>query len=181
MESPNFLAEEARQDLLLRAAIRMRPATSAVVRFFEKQTRPDASSLHLAIDCIVGNGSGPAIAVLERRLSDGSQEAENVFGWMRDPILRHRQDVPLLGACERLLRGSALSSGLKAALVEALFDYRPEEWYPPDSNRPRPPDRRQASDEARAILGRIGDWVARQEKLPPRLRARVRAELAVLK
>jgi hypothetical protein len=113
-------------------------------------------------------------------LAAPDQEPENVEGWMRDAILRHRYDLPLLAACERLLRGRALSPGLKVALLESLFDYRPREWYPPDSDRPRPPDVRSAGPPARAVLRRIGDWAFGQKTLPVSLKSRIRAELETL-
>jgi hypothetical protein len=180
-QSKEFLAEPNRQELLLRTVRDRRPASPAVAAFLEQQSHPNADNLHLAIDVIVANGSEPAIAVLERALSSTNQEPENITGWMRDPILRHRQDVPLLKACERLLKGSALSPELKQSLVEVLFDYRPEKWYPPDSDRPSPPQRSAATPEARAVLKEIGDWALQQESLPKDLRAKVQAELAKLK
>ncbi len=179
--SPDFVESESRAELLLRAAANVRPAPPAVVKFFDEQSKPDASNLHLAINAIVDNGSPPAIALLERKISSPDQEPENISGWMRDPILRHRQDVPLLEACERLLTGGAMSDELKRALIEALFDYRPQDWYPPDSDRPRPPDRKSASPQARAILQRIGQWAMQQQSLPKALRDRVARELAELK
>jgi hypothetical protein len=180
-QDKEFLAEPSRQELLLRTVRNERPVSPAVAAFLEQQSQPNADNLHLAIDVLAANGSEPAIAVLERALSATNQEPENKTGWMRDPILRHRQDVPLLQACERLLKGHALSPELKQSLVEVLFEYRPEQWYPPDSDRPRPPQRSAASPEARTVLRQIGDWASHQETLPPELRAKVQAELAKLK
>jgi hypothetical protein len=176
---PEFLAAESRQELLLRAATRLRPATAAVAEFLDEQSRSHAAHLHLAIEIMVANGSEPAIAVLERKLASKEHEPEIVRGWMRGPILRHRQDVPLLKACERLLKGTELPAELKQSLVEALFDYRPERWYRLDRERPRPPKRGAASPEARILLRRIGVWVAQQKELREGLRAKVSAELAV--
>lgn len=178
--SPVFLAEEARQDLLLRALAVRRPASPAVVKFFGQQSTAEATHLHLAIDALLGNGDPALIALLESRIIAGVYEPEDLGGWMRDGFLRHRQDVALLEACERLLRGDQLSGELKVSLVEALFDYRPEEWYPPDSPVPKPPDRSQASPTARAVLLRIGAWSAGQPNLPAGLKARVAAELKLL-
>lgn len=176
-----FLADLGRQDLLLEAVRRVRPATPAMIHFFEEQTRPDAANLYLAMDCLVDNGSEPAAALIEKILGDRHQEPENVQGWMRDSILAHRNDGPLLKACDNLLRGPALSQPLKQSLVEALFDYKPEEWYNPDSKPPRPPDRSQASPAARATLRNIAEWVSRQPWLPPGLRAKVREQISHLK
>ena len=178
--STAFLAEEARQEILLRAAVAMRPAPPAMIRFFDQQSSPDSSNLHLAVDVMAANGSGPAIALLERKLADPDQEPENITGWMRDPILRHRYDVPLLKACERLLSGRQLPAALNVVLLEALFDYRPGEWYPPDSDRPRPPDVRDAGAEARPILKRIADWAQKQPRVSRKLKDRISSELSIL-
>ncbi len=61
-----FLADLGRQDLLLEAVRRVRPATPAMIHFFEEQTRPDAANLYLAMDCLVDNGSEPAAALIEK-------------------------------------------------------------------------------------------------------------------
>lgn len=176
-ENRPFLDDLGRQDRLLRAVAQVRPATPAIVHFFDEQTRPDAANLHLAIACLVTNGSKPAMDLIEKKLSDPSEEPENVQGWMRDSILSHRNDAPLLEACEALLKGAALSQTLKETLVEALFDYQPDRWYPPDSNLPRPPDRALAGSASRATLRSIGEWASQQDWLPIDLRHKVREQV----
>jgi hypothetical protein len=179
-ENTNFLAEEARQQVLLSAAARLRPLPPAMVHFFDAQSKPDATNLYLAVRLLVENGSEPAIAIFERILSDKAFEPEDKSGWMLDSIVPHRCDVPLLSTCQKLLQETVLSGDLKEVLVEALFDYRPQEWYPADSDRPRPPDRSKCSSQARDILKRIGGWALQQPKLPERLKSRVRTELSAL-
>ena len=179
-ENHLFLDDLGRQDQLLRAVAQVRPVTPAIVRFFDEQTRPDAANLHLAIACLVINGSKPATDLIEKKLSDPGQEPENVQGWMRDSILSHRNDAPLLESCETLLKGAALSQTLKQTLVEALFDYQPDRWYPPDSNLPQPPDRALASPASRATLRSIGQWVSQQNWLPIDLRNKVREQVTKL-
>ncbi|MEJ7712145.1 MAG: hypothetical protein WKF84_20365 [Pyrinomonadaceae bacterium] len=49
---------------------------------------------------------------------------------MRTRILTHRNDLPLLQSCQPVLT-DILPIHLRPYLVEALFDYRPAEWYRP--------------------------------------------------
>lgn len=98
---------------------------------------------------------------------------------MQDPILVHRNDVPALRLCDSLLRG-ALEIGLSASLVEALFDYKPDAWYL-ECEPPAPPPRSAASQEARELLRRIGDYALASVELEPEQRSVVRDVLESLK
>jgi hypothetical protein len=69
---------------------------------------------------------------------------------------------------------------VRVGVVEALFDYRPEEWYI-DSTAPQPPARAAATPAARATLRRIGDYALGRLSLSAPLRSRVSAALAELR
>jgi hypothetical protein len=58
--------------------------------------------------------------------------------WMRTDMLSRRNDVLLLQACERLLSGE-LAEHLRSPLVDAIFDYRPGEWFKPAKGYSPPP------------------------------------------
>lgn len=77
--------------------------------------------------------------LLEKKFADPAHAAEAKLDWMHRSILPHRNDLELLRACERLLTGP-LPENLKLALVETLFDYKPDDWYPEHLIR-RPPAR----------------------------------------
>jgi hypothetical protein len=78
----------------------------------------------------------------------------------------HRNDEPLLIACERLL-GGPLAPALKSALIDSLFDYRRDEWYR-EVMVYIPPDRAKASPAARATLDRIATHVLTKMSATPR-------------
>jgi hypothetical protein len=109
------------------------------------------------------NQSDPALALLERKLADPSHDARLKVFLMRKYILPRRNEEPLLLACERMVTKS-LPADLRPALVEALFDYRPEEWYRGD-DPPKPPPRSEASPGARKVLDRIGRYALKNLKL----------------
>ena len=93
-------------------------------------------------------------------------------GVMHNAVVPHRNDLELLRACSRLLAGG-LPADLRPALVESLFDYRPDDWYSEHGIHPAPkglPD-----GEARAEMLRIADYAFAAIPLPPALYAKVEA------
>jgi hypothetical protein len=147
-----FLDSAERVDFLITACAAIRPSPSQVIRFWDAHCQPDDGYEHLTMEAIFENGSEPAMELMERKMSDPRHSDDSKLHWMRAGIVPHRNDVPLLRACERLLtRG--LPVNLRPALVDVLFDYRPE-WYKP-AHPYLPPERRQASPEAKDEMRRL--------------------------
>lgn len=154
--SPGFLAEPLRIDLLIRACVPLRPSAPDVVRFWDKHWMPDDGYGHLTALAVCDNCSAPALALLEQRMADGNHADDDKRVWMVTGIMMHRNDPAMLESCERLLQGG-MPERLRPLLVEALFDYRPTEWFRPATVLV-PPERRLASDAARERLRRIGTF-----------------------
>jgi hypothetical protein len=147
-----FLDSAERVEFLISACAVIRPAPSQVILFWDAHCQPDDGYEHLTMEAIIENGSEPAMELMERKMSDPRHSDDSKLHWMRAGIVPHRNDLPLLRACERLLtRG--LPENLRPALVDVLFDYRPE-WYKP-AHVYLPPDRRQASPEAKEEMRRL--------------------------
>jgi hypothetical protein len=108
--------------------------------------------------------------LLERKLLDATIAEDDKVAWMRSPIIDHRDDLPLLQMCERVLQ--RLVPALQTHLIEVLFDYRPGEWYPPATVH-TPPDRRRASRESNASLRRIGEQALKTVAMDEPLRKKV--------
>ncbi len=125
------------------------------------------------------NGTEPAIALLEKKLVDPAFEEEERVWWMRTAILTRRNDLGLLRACQRLLKGN-LPEGLRPELVAVLFDYRPVEWHGPDDGYP-PPKAETAGKETSQLLLAIGDYALSNVKLDDSLRKIVQARVELLK
>jgi hypothetical protein len=160
--SPAFTTFEPREELLIRSLAAVRPAPAAAVRFWSEQSHPDSPYLHVTIAALVENGSRPALDLLEKRMADRHIDPEDKIAWMRDPILRHRTDVAVLAACERLL-SRGLPAKLRAPLLEALtsFDRR---WYRSE-HPPVAPAWKDASSDAREVLRRICDNAVKELSL----------------
>jgi hypothetical protein len=167
--------EAVRADLLIEACAVIRPAPPEVVRFWDNHSQPDDGFSHLTIKAVVDNGSAPALVLLEKKMADSKHSEEDKTAWMRSRILTHRNDLPLLQTCERLLT-AGLPAGLRPSLVEVLFDYRPAEWFSPAASF-NPPDRRQASPEALAQLRKIGQLALKTVPLTERLKEMVEKTL----
>jgi hypothetical protein len=97
---------------------------------------------------------------------------------MRTDMLRHRNDLPLLQASERLLKGR-LPSRLRPALVEVLFDFRPGEWFKPGAGVSAPP-LASASEPARLQLRKVGNLALRSVALNAEQKAAVTQRLREL-
>jgi hypothetical protein len=164
-QSPMFIKDEARADLLIQACAAVRPAPPEVVRFWNDHSKPDDGFTHLTIQAVVENGTAPALRVLEQKMADPAHTEDDKISWMRSTILTHRDDLPLLQSCERMLT-SGLPKRLRPYLVEVLFDYRPAEWYAP-AELLHPPDRKKASEVVLAQLRRIGQFALRTVALTP--------------
>ena len=80
-------------------------------------------------------------------------------------MLRHRRDPAVLEMSRDLLRKPELDAERKNALVEALFDYRPRDWYlSPEAGAsppPKPPPANKASAEAKKLLKEVAGIIAR--------------------
>jgi hypothetical protein len=174
-----FISEPARADLLITACAAVRPAPPEVVKFWDAHCLPEDGFGNLTVEALVNNGSPPAVALLAAKLRDARFEEEEKINWIRSSILTHRNDAPLLAACEDLLK-HGLSESLRLALAESLFDYKPYEWFTPATVL-HPPPRAAIGPEARATLQRIADFVLANLKLPEDLAAKIRAELETLR
>jgi hypothetical protein len=151
---PEFLREARRVDFLIMYSADVRPAPPGLVAFWDKHSQPDDGYTHLTIGTLTRNGTGPALALLERKLADKAHPDDDKQFWMRSYMLPHRNEVPLLLTVERLLSGS-LPANLRPDLVEAIFDYHPDQWYS-EAAVVLAPNRQMASPEAREVLRRIG-------------------------
>jgi len=177
-----FTEDPDRVDILLRATVAWRPAEPDVVAFWRRMMDPDGMHAEIALASAVENASEPAVAFFEDCLRDARFDEDIRIAWMRRPLLLHRTEEPFLQMCERLLSGGAapaLSPTLQLALVEALFDFKQEEWYPPH-NPPIPPKRATTHRAGRDILRRIADHARRQLELDERLETAVAAVLKEL-
>jgi hypothetical protein len=149
-QKPAFVAIRPRQRLLVQALVFVRPAPPEAIAFWNAQSQPKSVYRHMTMDALADNGSPSAIALLENKLADPAHDKDEKIAWMRDPILRHRTGLPLLQACRRLLT-TGLSPELRAPLVTALCDYRPELWYR-NCDPPVPPQLARASKESKREL-----------------------------
>ncbi|MEM1435887.1 MAG: hypothetical protein AAGG11_17635 [Pseudomonadota bacterium] len=107
----------------------------------------------LAVEVLLGNGSQQAMVTLERAMLSAGFEEERVINWLRTSFLERRGDGAVVELATRLIQAEPWPATLKHVLLEAMFDYRPEDWYPYDPEPPEPPATLDADAErARARL-----------------------------
>ncbi len=148
-QDPVFLKDAERVEFLLEATTVLRPPPPEVVTFWDKYFQPEDTFTPTTITVLVDNGSAAALVLLEKKMQDPAQDQGNKIAWMHTRILSHRNDLPLLESCERMLKRS-LPENLRPDLVESLFDYKPTAngiarltpgTRRPDNRQPRPPGR----------------------------------------
>jgi len=152
-QSRGFLEHRTRVEYLLRACASVRPAPPEVIRFWDRYSQPDDGFSNVTMDAVISNGSAPAMQLAERKLAEEAQPEEDREHWIHCYILSHRNDPGVLQGCLQMLSGT-LPARFRPMLVDALFDYRPTEWFTP-AETCKPPDRAQASPEARQLLRAI--------------------------
>ncbi len=157
--SAAFNASWLRSELLVRALATRRPLTAECLAFLDAQAQPDSVNLHVAIASLCENNSEAAWNLIGRKLADPNLETEFKIAWLRGPILEHRRSAVMLNAAEQWLATGKFERELRDALVQALFDYQPETWYPGREGLPRPPEEKSITAEAATILRRIGKSV----------------------
>jgi hypothetical protein len=170
-----FTKERAHSDLLIMACAKVRPAPPSIIRFWDTHWQPDDGYTNLTIDAVTLNGTDPALQLLATKLADTRFPEEDRKGWMRGSILIHRNDLPLLKMCDAFLKGNATPS-MKIALIEVLFDYQPEVWFPPATVR-KPPPRPPLAKEPATVLISIGQYALDQLKPAPDLELKIRATM----
>ena len=147
-----FRAHANRDWLLVYALVPVRPPPPPVIAFWDDQASPDAVWPNDAIIAVCDNATVESAALLERKLVGPQFEDADKIGWMQNPILRHRNDLPLLLACERMVT-QTLPVGLRPELVRVLCDYQKKWYYSCDP--PKPPPRAQATRPALEAVRRI--------------------------
>ncbi len=171
-----FNKREMHTDFLIRASVALRPPSPAVVKFWDEHSKPlDGFTNETAI-ALIQNGTPEAIALFEKKVRDPALEDGDKGSWFIGDVLLHRNDEPLLLACERLV-SAQLSLQVKSALIDSLFDYQPREWFGDIEiwPIPKPPDRAQASPAARATLERIATYVLTNLTPTPRQESAIEA------
>lgn len=174
-----FLADEERIIALLQASANVRPPPPELVKFWDAHSHPDDGFTPTTITALLDNGTPPATVLLEKKLADPGHDEDERLAWMRSMLLVHRNDLPLLEACERMLKGT-LPKALRPALVEVLFDYRPGEWYRP-ATVVSPPSLLAATPEARAQLRKLGELALKSVTLSETQKKAVEARLEEIK
>ena len=173
-----FTSIELRQELLIRLCVPVRPPTPAILAFWETHLAPTEPYKHVASDAVADNGTEPAVKLLEEHLKSKAHDEQDRVAWMRDAILRNRDNPVVLAASQRLIR-QGLNPALQNSLVAALFDYR-ETWYlacdPPEA-----PEWAEIRGEARRKLVEIGEHAVEQVELDEQTRAVVEARLKALR
>lgn len=175
--NPAYLQNEARRAALLTASGSCREPGEALVALWRAQVDPEGEDLETAVAAMFQSASAAAHTVLESTFANEAFDPELVASWFRGPLLALRQDQTTLAWIEKLLARAEMREELPSLLVDALFEYRPRDWYPHGQPAPVPPPRAKLTDASRTLLLRITDHARAAGHLTPERAAEIRAEL----
>lgn len=172
-----FVSILPRQHLMIMAMVVVRPASKEAVDLWRRHSQPKSPYKHVSMDAMADNGTEPAIALFEEVMATPAHTHDNKILWMRDPILRHRDNPIMLLMCERLLTQS-LAVEIRPHLVSALFEHR-EQWYL-SCDPPEPPELASTPTPGKLTLRRIGEHALAKIQIEARTQAAIEATLQVL-
>lgn len=155
-----FLAEQSRLECLLLTLPKVRPFPEKAVPLLRKSAEPGSDSLELAIRALFEIGEKSTLDIFASQVLSGQQDTVLIQAWLRDPLLRHRREPAVLQMSLDLLQQPKLDVELKNSLVEALYDYRPADWYSGETPPPKPPASKKLSAEADGLLKKIAAVIA---------------------
>jgi hypothetical protein len=162
-QDKTFNANGARQEILIKALVPIRPSPDQAIAFWRVHCQPKSVFVHITVDALAANGSTPALGLLRELFVNPAYPEEWKIAWMRDGVLLHRHEENMLSMCDSLLR-SEWNQEFKLRLVEALFDYRPDDWYL-NCEVPEPVPVAAYSRESRRMLYEIGAFARANMKL----------------
>ena len=156
-----------------------RPASPGTIAYWDFHSSPESSNIDIVMEAIFANRSEPALRLFESKMNDEDNDGMRKMTWLRDQFLRQRNDVTVLRFSERMLKENTLNESWHNQLLEVLFDYN-EKWYM-SCAFPRPPERMAASDEAKEVMVRLGEFGLRQMQIAiPGLTARIKGTMKIL-
>lgn len=166
-----YLGHRARIDLLIQALVLIKPAPQESVQFWDKYCQPEDGFTPITIRALLDNGSEPAVNLFYKKmLEKGFPETEREF-WLTALVLEHRNDLPLLMICKRLL-GSVLEEKYRLMLIDVLFDYLPDKWYGAGYWY-KPPVRSIATNDSMEQLRSLGIMALQSQHLNQRQRMKI--------
>lgn len=171
--SEGFNSKDPLIELLIRALAADKPASDRTIAYWEKHMHPESVYADNVVWAIFLNQSRPAMDLFERAMNDPKQDDEYKHDWLRDKMLRKRNDTPVLACCEHMVLSGTIDEAWHEAVIEAVFTWQPG-WYG-SCRKPNPPMRVLASDESKDCLERLGRHAIEQmELLDPELKPKVR-------
>lgn len=172
-ESGAFQSYDPLVELLIRALAADIPASPRTIAYWDKHSQPDSVYLHIVIEVLFINRSVPALEFFEKKMNDLNHEDECKEIWLRDMLLRKRNDTLVLQSCERMIIGAAVTEDWHECILESLFDFN-ESWYL-SCHIPHPQLRVLAPDKSKEVLGRIGKHALTEMELSiPGLHAKIK-------
>lgn len=175
-DNATFVANSGRTELLIRVLVPIRPSPPKAVEFWREQGVLGHLHQHRVPYALADNGSVPAIALLEEEFLQADRPDNYKVAWMRDQVIRHRFELPMIQAAERLQK--QLPQHLAVSLTEVYFIYK-DRWYL-SCEPPKPQPLSAASPEARRHYLAIADYALQSLPLDPLLREQIEATRRVL-
>ena len=170
-DAREFSARGSRMVLLLRALAAVKPMSEAGARLFVRTNANGHYSSNGPL--LASNGSPRAMGVLEAMFREKDRPLDERVGLAHRSLVPVRSSLEVARVVDRLASAD-IPGGLRAALLESLFDYRPAEWFGKAGQPPVAPSWSAASSGARALARSLAARMAVRDDLTPELREKLR-------
>lgn len=166
-----FLADPDRKVFLLKVLAAVEPMGDEAAALFRDANAEGYFGMNAIL--LAENGSPRALGLLGEMLADGSVPVGRRIDCVRFGVYPHRIEAPMLDMAGRLLAGQ-MENEVATALIESIFDDRPEDWFDPGSRPEGPPAWEGATTPALQRAREIAVLTEGRADLPAPLREAVR-------
>ncbi|HEX7505627.1 MAG TPA: hypothetical protein VF550_02570 [Polyangia bacterium] len=177
-QNAEFTSMPERLNLLLNALAAVQPMSKEAAAIFRETSR----SGYLGVNgpLLARNASPVALKVLEELFLDERLDAQDRIDVAHRGLLSMRTDPAVVAMCARVAVSPLVSSRVRTAIAETLFDYQPKPWFGVAMNQPTPPEWKSANEPARNALRSLGKTLLSQPDVANNLRTAILNTLAQL-
>ena len=159
-----FVAEPERLDGLVDNCAWLEDPSDRIFKFLDSHSSPTSGTATLVMRSLARIGSVEACRLLLKYVQSPEYQEPIKIEWFTTYVLTVRNNPNVVGLYEKVVALRVKSPEFNNTIVQTLYDYRPQKWYPPvRRGYPTPPPREEASTE---VLHQLLDLAEKALSLP---------------
>jgi hypothetical protein len=153
---------QGRVNALMHACGEVREPSEKLLDFLDSQAKPGSGYSYLIVPILARMRSPAASRRIEAHFLAAPDNDRSRPYWFTMDLLPYRDDLAIVQLYRRLLTSDLRDASLRHTMVQAVFDYRPKDWYSPNKIEYykriyKLPPRREAATETLEELLTIAD------------------------